>query len=491
MRGSTNCEAVRIVRQFKLWECRFLTEKFLEFSSNLVGEYEMEYKYDFDRVIDRRNTNSLKWNVAEHELPMWVADMDFATAPEIRAALQVRMDHGVFGYSDIPDAWYDAYMGWWKTRYHFEIQKDWLIFSAGVVASISSIVRKLTTPAEKVLVQSPCYNIFYNSILNNGRVPVENPLIYYAGGISDAKNLMSNRSKSMSARDIDGKGQLAESKKADESKVTDEVEVTGADKSVCENADFIHACTGYGINWELLERQLADPQVSLMILCNPQNPVGKIWSVEELARIGQLCADNHVIVLSDEIHCDLTDPGKSYHPFASVNEVCANNSITCIAPTKSFNIAGLQTSAVVVPNPVLRHRVWRGLNTDEVAEPNAFAVEAAIAAYGQGGPWLDELRAYLKGNKDLVKAFLAEHFPEITVQPCEATYLMWLNCRAVADDVKQLCDFIRSDSGLYLAYGGQYGSGGEDFIRWNVACPRSVLQDGLERFKDSIKTYAL
>ncbi|MCC8168474.1 MAG: pyridoxal phosphate-dependent aminotransferase [Clostridiales bacterium] len=403
-------------------------------------------KYDFDRIIDRRGTNSLKWNVADNELPMWVADMDFATAPEIRIALQERLDHGIFGYSDVPDAWYEAYMGWWRERYNFKIQKDWLIFSVGVVASISSIVRKLTTPAEKVLVQSPCYNIFYNSILNNGRVPVENKLIYRSGRPD---------------------GNAAEA----------------------ENAGADCGATGYEIDWLLLEQQLADPQVALMILCNPANPVGKIWSKEELARIGQLCADNHVIVVSDEIHCDLTDPGKSYNPFASVSEICANNSITCVAPTKTFNIAGLQTSAVVVPNPVIRHRVWRGLNTDEVAEPNAFAIDAAIAAYSQGGSWLDELREYLKGNKDMVKVFLAEHFPEITVQPCEATYLMWLNCSAIADDVEKLCSFIRRDSGLYLSYGGQYGSGGEDFIRWNTACPRTTLRDGLTRFHTSIRNY--
>lgn len=384
-------------------------------------------KYDFDSIIGRRNTNSLKWNVADGELPMWVADMDFTTAPAIREVLQKRTEHGIFGYSDLSDEWYQAYIGWWRERHGFTIEKDWLIFSAGVVATISSVVRKLTTPAEKVLVQSPCYNIFYNSIVNNGRVVLENELVYHEDG--------------------------------------------------------------YEINWVLLEEQLADPQTTLMILCNPHNPVGRIWSRKELARIGSLCAAHHVIVLSDEIHCDLTDPGREYIPFASVSDICRDNSITCIAPTKTFNIAGLQTSAVVVPNPALRHRVWRGLNTDEVAEPNAFAIDAVIAAYEQGAGWLDELRVYLKDNKDLLFDFMSKYLPEITVQPCEATYLMWLNCTAVSDDVKELCSYIRRESGLYLAYGGDYGKGGENFIRWNVACPRSVLGDGLNRFRNSVNKY--
>lgn len=384
-------------------------------------------EYDFDTVIDRRNTGSLKWDVAEQELPMWVADMDFQTAPEIREALQKRMDHGVFGYSILPDTWYEAYIGWWQRRHQFTIEKEWLIFTTGVVPAISSAVRKFTTPGEKVLVQTPCYNIFFNSILNNGRVPVEHHLIYH------------------------------------------------------EN--------GYEVDWEQLERQLADPQVSLMILCNPHNPVGKIWDRETLARVGTLCAAYHVIVLSDEIHCDLTEPGKDYVPFASVSDTCRNISISCVAPTKTFNIAGLQTAAVFVPNELLRHRMWRALNTDEVAEPNAFAVEAAVAAFTKGEPWLDALRNYLAENKRVVKAFLQERLPKITVQPCEATYLMWLNCAAISPDSVSLCAYIRADSGLYVSEGREFGTNGAAFIRLNTACPRSVLMDGLNRLAESIGHY--
>lgn len=384
-------------------------------------------KYNFDSIIERRNTGSLKWDVAEGELPMWVADMDFAVAPEIRAALQERLDHGVFGYGILPDAWYQAYIDWWQRRHHFTIEKDWLVFATGVVPAISSAVRKLTTAGEKVLVQTPCYNIFFNSIFNNGRKPLENQLIYHEDG--------------------------------------------------------------YEIDWKVLEEQLSDPQVSLMILCNPHNPVGRIWSHQELERIGELCKTYGVIVLSDEIHCDLTDPGEEYIPFASVSDTCKEISITCIAPTKTFNIAGLQTAAVVTPNPFLRHRIWRALNTDEVAEPNAFAVDAAVAAFTRGEQWLSELKVYLKENKELVKAYLRERLPEIKVLPCEATYLMWLNCEEIAVNSGELCRFIRQDSGLFLSKGKQFGKGGESFIRWNIACPKSILQEGLDRFYQSIIHY--
>ena len=278
--------------------------------------------YHFDEIIDRRNTNSLKWDVEEKELPMWVADMDFQTAPEIREAIEKRAAHGVFGYSIIPEEWQQAYVDWWKLRHHFTMEKDWLIFCTGVIPAISSTVRKLTTPAEKVVVMTPVYNIFFNSIYNNGRNVLENKLIYEEDG--------------------------------------------------------------YHIDFEDLEEKLSDPQTSLLIFCNPQNPGGKIWDRETIARVGELCDKYHVLVISDEIHCDLTDPGKEYVPYASVSEICRNQCIMCIAPTKTFNIAGMQTAAVAVPNPVIRHKVWRALNTDEVAEPNAFAVDVAVAAFTKG-----------------------------------------------------------------------------------------------------------
>ena len=384
-------------------------------------------KYDFDTPVDRRNTNSLKWDVGENELPMWVADMDFKTAPEVQAAIQNRATHGVFGYSIVPEAWYEAYIGWWERRHGFAMEKDWLIFCTGVVPAISSVVRKLTTPAEKVLIQTPVYNIFFNSILNNGRQVLESSLLYKDGQ--------------------------------------------------------------YAIDFADLETKLSDPQTSLMILCNPHNPVGKIWDRETLAQIGELCRKHHVTVLSDEIHCDLTDPGQDYIPFASASETCREISVTCMAPTKAFNLAGLQTAAVSIPDPVLRHKVWRGLNTDEVAEPNAFAVDAAIAAFTKGDAWLDALRSYIYENKKRAAQFIRENIPHVRVVPSQATYLLWLDCSAMAGSAAEAAELIREKTGLYISEGSQYGRSGEAFLRVNLACPRATLEEGLRRLRTGIAAY--
>ncbi|MBQ8549190.1 MAG: pyridoxal phosphate-dependent aminotransferase [Lachnospiraceae bacterium] len=383
--------------------------------------------YDFDKVVNRRGTGSLKWDVPERELPMWVADMDFQTAPEVLSELKNRVEHGIFGYNVVTEDWYEAYRGWWHRRYQFEVEKDWLIFCTGVIPAISSIVRKLTTPGENVVVQTPVYNIFFNSTLNNGRNVLESPLVYEDGE--------------------------------------------------------------YRMDLVDLEEKLANPQTTLMILCNPHNPVGKIWDKECLAKIGELCAKHHVLVVSDEIHCDLTDPGYQYVPFASVSETCKNNSITCMAPTKSFGIPGLQTAAVMVPNPVLRHKVNRGLNTDEVAEPNSFAIGAAVAAYEKGEAWLEELRAYLAENKRQVREFIQKEVPGVKVVPSVATYLLWLDCSEITENATELVEFIREHSGLYVTEGEEYGACGKAFIRMNTACPGELLADGLQRFRDSVKAY--
>lgn len=385
--------------------------------------------YDFDTPTERRNTNSLKWDVAEGELPMWVADMDFQTAPEIREAIMKRAEHGIFGYSVIPDAWYEAYIQWWKMRHGYTMERDRLIFCTGVVPAISSIVRKLTTPAEKVLIQTPVYNIFFNSILNNGRQVLESPLRY------------------------DGKE--------------------------------------YRIDFADLEEKLSDPQTALMILCNPHNPTGKIWDRQTLEKIGALCSRHHVTVVSDEIHCDLTDPEESYVPFASASETCRQISITCMAPTKAFNLAGLQTAAVSVPDEVLRHKVWRALNTDEAAEPNAFAVEAAVAAFTRGADWLDALRDYLYENKKLAEAYIEKEIPDVRAVASQATYLLWLDCSGLIGCGREAAGFLRRETGLYLSEGSQYGGNGADFLRMNIACPRAVLKDGLERLKNGLAAYSV
>lgn len=381
----------------------------------------------FDVAVDRRNTNSLKWNVAEHELPLWVADMDFQTAPAIQSAIAERAAHGIFGYTEVPATWYEAYAGWWKNRHGFAMEKDWLIFCTGVVPAISSMVRKLTTPAEKVLLQTPVYNIFFNSIANNGRSVLQSPLCYEAGS--------------------------------------------------------------YEIDFADLEQKLADPQTTLMIVCNPHNPIGKVWSAQALRKIGALCAQYHVTVISDEIHCDLTDHGCAYTPFAAASEQCRDNSITCIAPTKTFNLAGLQTAAVMIPNDALRHKVWRALNTDEIAEPNAFAVDAAIAAFTKGGAWLDALRAYVQENKQFATEYIANEIQGMRAAPSQATYLLWLDCGGLPGLSTDIARFVRAKTGLFLSEGGQFGGNGEHFLRMNVACPRAVLEDGLYRLKEGVEAY--
>lgn len=382
-------------------------------------------KYDFDSVIDRTNTYSYKWDVKPGELPLWVADMDFETAPCIKEAIQKRAEHGAFGYNIIPEEWSKSYIEWWENRHNFILQSDWLIFCTGVVPAISSCVRKLTTPAEKVLIQTPCYNIFFNSIVNNGRIPLESPLGF------------------------DG--------------------------------------NEYFIDFERLEKDLSDPQVSLMILCNPQNPCGNIWTKKELSHIGDLCKKYGVTVISDEIHCDITRPGKSYVPFASASPTCADISVSCIAPTKCFNIAGINSAAVVVPNEVLRHKVWRQLNTDEVAEPNSFAVPATIAAFSQGEDWLNQLNHYIWENRAYAEKTIKEINSDFTVVKGDATYLIWVHVKCNGDDFAQK---LREQTGLFINGGAEYGKTGEEFVRINLACPRSILEDALNRLKQFVLNQA-
>ena len=384
-------------------------------------------KYNFDRLLNRRETYSLKWDVPENELPMWVADMDFETAPEISEAVAERAQHGIFGYTIVPDDWYEAVQSWWKERHRFLIKKEWLIFCTGVVPAISSIVRKLTTVGERIVLLTPVYNIFFNSVVNNGRYVTECPLVYEDGV--------------------------------------------------------------YSIDFSALEKELSDPQTTMLIFCNPHNPIGKIWSSEAMKKVGELCEKYHVLVVSDEIHCDLTDPGKEYIPFASVSDTCRNNSITCIAPTKSFNIAGLQTAAVFVPDENLRNKVRKGLNTDEVAEPNVFAVTAAVAAWTKGAPWLDSLREYLSENKRIAAEYLCREIPQAILVPSEATYLLWIDCSAITEDSERLAESIREKTGLYLCAGSEYGKAGVQFLRMNIACPKAVLEEGLGRLKKGIEVY--
>ncbi len=389
-------------------------------------------RYDFDELTDRRQTLSLKWDVDPDEIPMWVADMDFTTAPCVREAIEKRAAHGIFGYSIVPDVWYGAYQAWWEKHHGLTIEKEWLIFTTGVIPAMSTAVRKFTTPAEKVLIQTPVYNIFFNSVINNGRRVLESPLI-------------------------------------------------------CENGR-------YRMDLEDLEKKMSDPQCRMMLLCNPQNPGGEIWSADTLKRVGELALKHHVLVFSDEIHCDITAPGKEYVPYMSVSDECRNNCITAISPTKAFNIAGINTAAVAVCDEGLRQRMDRALNTDEVAEPGCFAVDAAVAAFSdEGYAWLSELRRYIQKNKETVRDYLKSELPEIKLFCTDATYLLWMDMSAhldgTAENVREFQGFLRKEAGIYLSSGDIYGGNGASFMRMNAACPASRVSEGLERLKRGISMW--
>ena len=383
--------------------------------------------FDFNYNPERRGTNSTKWNVAENELPMWIADMDFETAPAVKAAIERRAGHGIYGYTDVPEEWYNAIIGWWKRRFDFTIEKDWLQFCTGIVPAISCIVKRVTNLGDKVAVLTPAYNIFYNSIENAGRTVAECHLVYKAGK--------------------------------------------------------------YSIDFAALEEVLSHPLTTMLIFCNPHNPTGNIWTKEEIARVGELCKKHGVVVVSDEIHCNFVEKGYRYTPFASVSEECKNNSITCISASKTFNIAGLQSAAVVVPNKSLREKVVRGLNSDEVAEPNCFAIDSVVAAFNEGEQWLDELNKYLFENRRCVSEYLKKYLPAAHPVQANSTYVVWIDCGEFCDDTDKLCEFIRKETGLILCAGSQYRGYSKTFVRLNTACNREKLTDGLSRFVKGVKEY--
>ena len=380
----------------------------------------------FDKITNRLNTNSIKWSGDENELPMWVADMDFEAPEEVSNALIERAAHKIYGYCDIPSDWNEAIVNWRLKRYNHKIDKDDLLYCTSVIASISSTVRKITSPGENIVIQTPVYNIFYNCILNNGRNVLESPLVYEDGV--------------------------------------------------------------YSINFKDLEEKLSNKQTSMMILCNPHNPIGRAWSREELAKIGELCHKYNVVLLADEIHCDLVDPSLVYTPFSSVNEVCKNISITCSSPTKTFNLAGLHTSYIYISNPYLKHKVWRAINTDEVAEANIFAVTGATAAFTYGGAWLDELREYIYQNK-LDFIYMVEKELPVHIIRSNATYLLWVDCSKICSDTVELVDFIKAETGLRVTAGKVYGECGKTFIRVNIATQNVRVKEGAKRFIEGIKKY--
>lgn len=379
--------------------------------------------YDFDTVIPRRGTNSYKWDSdADPDiLPMWVADMDFRTVPPITEALEKRAGHGIFGYTKVPDAYYDAIKGWFGRRHGFRIEREWILFTTGVVPALSAVIKALTDPGDKVIVQAPVYNCFFSSIRNNGCAAVSNDLLYRYGR--------------------------------------------------------------YTIDFDGLETLAADPAAKLLLLCSPHNPVGRVWKRGELERIGRICFRHHVTVISDEIHCDLVYPGHTHIPFASLGEEFRQNSVTCTAPSKTFNLAGIQVANIIAPDSAIRQKIDRALNVNEVCEINCFAADALIAAYNEGEDWLEQLKRYLWQNYTYLIRFFAANFPQFPVLPLEATYLAWLDCNALGMDSSQIARRLLENGKLRVNEGVLYGPGGEGFIRFNIACPRELLADGLDRFK--------
>ncbi len=373
--------------------------------------------HDFENVIDRHDTNSLKWDFFDDDLPMWVADMDFRVAPEIQEAVLKRAEHPVYGYTVVPDELFESYISWWDRRYGFEMSRAEMAYSIGVMPSISSMIRCLTDVGDEILIQTPVYHVFFYVIEDNDRKVLENELVY-------------------------------------------------------ENGE-------YRIDFDDLDEKLS--KVKMMILCNPHNPIGKIWSREELGQIVDLCKKHDVILISDEIHCDLTDPGVKYNPCDS-----SDNVITCLSPSKSFNIAGFQSSVVHTKNGELLDKIRNQMHIDNSDSCNVFATTAVIAAYNECEDWLDELREVLYENKQIVRDYLENELPVIKLVDCNATYLLWLDCSSLNVSSKVLSEFLRQNQGLFLSAGIDFGKSGDSFLRMNIACPQELLKDGLSRLKVGI-----
>lgn len=384
-------------------------------------------KYDFDKTIDRRATNSYKWDSApEGVLPMWVADMDFRTAPAIIDALQKRVAHGIFGYTRVPDAYYDAVTSWFSRRHGWDIDREWIIYTSGVVPAVSAVIKALTVPGDKVIVQTPVYNCFFSSIRNNGCEIVSNPLR--------------------------------------------------------RTADT------YEMDFDALERCAADPRAKVMLLCNPHNPAGRVWTPDELTRLGNICLRNGVTVVSDEIHCELVYQGFKYTPFASLSDAFLHRSVTCVSPSKAFNIAGLQIANIVAFDNDLRSRIDNAININEVCDVNPFGVAATIAAYNEGEEWLNQLVDYLHGNYEAMAEFCRRELPEFPITRLEGTYLVWMDCSSLGMPSDALEHALLDDARLWLNAGTMYGAEGEGYMRWNIACPRSVMLDGLNRFLNFVRS---
>lgn len=381
-------------------------------------------EYDFSRPTERRGTDSYKWDSAPEAdiIPLWVADMDFETFPGITEALQRRVAHGIFGYTRVPEAYYEAVCNWFGKHHGWHINREDIIYTSGVVPAVSAVIKALTLPGDQVIVQGPVYNCFFSSIRNNGCETVSNSLIY-------------------------NKEELR-----------------------------------YEIDFDDLERKLAHERARLMLICNPHNPGGRVWTRDELTRVAELCHKYGVRVVSDEIHCELTLYDNEYVPFGSLPDELSRDSITCCSPSKAFNTAGLQIANIVCRDAEVRNRIDRAININEVCDVNPFGVIALQAAYSdEGYEWLTQLRAYISSNYDLLRERFARELPKCKVMRMEGTYLAWIDCSELHISSDKIEEMLMHENKVWVNAGSMYGAEGAAFIRINMACTSELLNEGITR----------
>lgn len=389
-------------------------------------------KFDFDKLTARRGSNCYKWDEAANDevIPLWVADMDFEVAPAIKEALRKRVEHGVFGYTMVPDSYYNAITNWFDNRHGWHINRDWILYTTAVVPALSCALKALTLPGEKVLVQTPVYNCFFSSIVNSGCLVEENRLVR------------------------DG--------------------------------------NSYSIDFEDFEKKCKDEKVTVFVLCNPHNPAGRVWTVDEMAKMNEICQRNGVKVIADEIHCEIVMPGYKYIPFASVSDDCLANSVTLLSPTKGFNIAGLQIANIVCSDEIVRKRINRAININEVCDVNPFGVVALQAAYNESADWLDQMNAYVYDNYIELKSFCHEYLPKLEVLRLEGTYLAWVDVNALEFTTDELTQFLADKANVMVNSGTMYGQkAGQGYIRINLACPRQRLREALNRIGRLLAEYMI
>lgn len=389
-------------------------------------------EYDFSRPTDRRGTDSYKWDSAPEAdiIPLWVADMDFETFPGITEALQRRVAHGIFGYTRVPEAYYEAVCRWFGKRHGWHINREHIIYTSGVVPAVSAVIKALTLPGDQVIVQGPVYNCFFSSIRNNGCEMVSNSLIY-------------------------NKEELR-----------------------------------YEIDFDDLERKLAHERARLMLLCNPHNPGGRVWTRDELTRVAELCRKYGVRVVSDEIHCELTLYDNEYVPFGSLPDELSRGSITCCSPSKAFNTAGLQIANIVCRDAEVRNRIDRAININEVCDVNPFGVIALQAAYSdEGYEWLTQLRKYISANYDLLMERFARELPKCKVMRMEGTYLAWIDCSELHISSDEIEEMLMHENKVWVNAGSMYGAEGAAFIRINMACTSELLNEGITRIVNGLGAY--